>query len=59
MWWYWGINVLFVPDIKYEKSRAFLAVPRLPVGEFPENVQIVINTLTVPTVEVWFLSVNN
>jgi hypothetical protein len=54
MWWHWGIKILFIPDIKYEQSRALLAVPRLPVGEFPENVHILINTLTVHTVEIWF-----
>ena len=52
------IIVLFLSDIKFEQSRALLAVPRLPVGELPENMHIAIDTLAVRIVEVWFLSVN-
>jgi len=50
---------MFIPDIKFEPSRALSAVPWLPVGEFPENVHIAINMLAVRTVEVLFRSVNN
>jgi len=46
------ITVLFIPDIKLEQSRALSAVPRLPVGEFPENEHIAINTLAVGMVEI-------
>jgi hypothetical protein len=50
---------MFIPDIKIEQSRAFSPVPRLQVGEFPENVHIEINTIAVRAVDVWFRSVNN
>jgi hypothetical protein len=50
---------MFLPDIKIEQSRDLSAVPRLPVGEFPENVHIAINTLAVRTVKVWYRSANN
>jgi hypothetical protein len=48
------IIVLFIRDIKFEESRAFSAIPRFPVGEFPENKHIVINTLAAQKVEVFF-----
>jgi len=48
-----------MPDIKFEPSRALSALSWLPVGQFPENVHIAINTLAVRTVEVLFRSVNN
>jgi len=31
---------MFIPDIEFEQSRALSAVPRQPMGEFPENVHI-------------------
>jgi hypothetical protein len=52
-------NSHVIPDIKFEQSRTLSAVPRLPVGKFPENEHIAINRLAVRMVEVWLRFVSN